>query len=99
MSIEERFQFLARQRVQHDEPLAFLSVGHAGDDKFLLGRAGEFVQFFFDLDVRHHFAADFAEAAQAVGDCEEAVLVLAAMSPVTYQPSRRTSAVFSGLPR
>ena len=62
--------------MQHDEPLALLAIRHAGNDKFLLGRAGKLVKFFFDLDVRHHFAGDFAEAAQPVGDCEEAVLVL-----------------------
>ena len=37
--------------------------------------AREFVQLFFDFDVRHHFAADFAEAAQAVRDREEAVFI------------------------
>ena len=41
-----------------------------------MGRVGEFLQFFFDLDVRDHFAADLAEAAHAVGDGEETVFVL-----------------------
>ena len=68
-------QLFVGQLVQHDQALAFLFVRHAGDDERLLGRAGQFVQFFLDLDVRHHFAADFAEAAQAVGDLQEAVLV------------------------
>ena len=64
-----------RQLVQHDQPLALFLVGHAGDDKCLLGHAGQFVQLFLHLDVRHHFAADFAEAAQTVGDLQKAILV------------------------
>ena len=37
--------------------------------------AGQFVQFLFHLDVRHHFAADLAEAGQPVGDGEETILI------------------------
>ncbi len=61
--------------MQHDQPLAFLLIRHAGHDERLLGRAGQFVQLLLDLDVRHHLAADLAEAAQAVGDLQEAVFV------------------------
>jgi len=37
--------------------------------------AADFVEFFFDLDVRNHFAPDFAEAAEPVGDLQEAIFI------------------------
>ena len=37
--------------------------------------AEDFVDHFFDLHMRHHLAADLAEARQTVGDRDEAVLV------------------------
>ena len=90
---------------KHHEPLAFLLVGHTGDDERLLRHAGEFVQFFLHLDVRHHLAADLAETAQAIGDLQKAVFVERGdvAGDVPYQPSLSRSktslAVFSGLPR
>ena len=65
-------------RVDHDEPLALLLVGDRGDDglessssltPIALLRCSSIV------DVRHHFAADFGEAALAAGDVDEAVVV------------------------
>ena len=38
--------------------------------------------------MRHHLAGDLAEACEAVGDGDEAVVVDAVLSPVTYHPSR-----------
>ena len=61
--------------MQHDQTLAFPFVRDAGDDERLFGRAGEFMQFFLHLDVRHHLAADFAEAAEAICDLQETILV------------------------
>ena len=43
-------------------------------DGFFL-RAESFVQLFLHFHMRHHFPADLAEAAQAVGDLQEAVFV------------------------
>src|SRR5204863_1985730 len=37
--------------------------------------AGELAQLVLDFDVRHHFAADLAEAALAAGDVDQAFLV------------------------
>src|SRR5215472_9786463 len=62
--------------MQHDEVLPLFFVGYAGNDKGLLGEAGDFVQPLFNLHMRHHFAPNFAKAAEAVSDGEEAVLIL-----------------------
>jgi len=87
------------QLVQHDEPFALRFVRQAGDNEHLFGRIGQLVQFFLDLDVRHHFAADFAEAVQPVGDLQETVLVerrdVAGAIPAIAQHLGG----FSGLPR
>ena len=61
--------------MQHNQTFALFFVGQAGDDERLFGGIGEFVQFLLDLDVRHHFAADFAETAQAIGNLQKAILV------------------------
>src|SRR5690348_13920603 len=61
--------------MQDDQFFAFLAVRNSRDEESGLGGAGEFVQFLLDFDVRDHFAADFAEAREAVGDGEEAVFV------------------------
>ena len=63
------------ESVEDDEAFAFFFIGDAGDDEGWFGAVGEFVQFFLDFDVGHHFAADFAEAIEAVGDLEEAVFI------------------------
>ena len=90
---EHGFQFLRLQQVQDDEALALFPVGHGCDDEFLFRGAGKFVQLLFDFDVRHHLAADFAEAAQAIGDREEAVFVfggdVAGDVPAVLQHLRR----------
>ena len=41
----------------------------------MFGCARQFLQQILDLDVRNHFAADFAEAAQAVGDAQKAFFI------------------------
>ena len=64
-----------RQSVQHNEAFAFSFVGYGGHCKNLLGGIREFVQLIFDLDMRHHFAADFAEAAEPVGDADESIFI------------------------
>src|SRR5260370_4393600 len=69
------FQLRLIQRVQHDEAFAFLLVGHGGDNKSLFGGAGQFLQEVLDFDVRHHLAANFAEAAQAVNDAQKTILI------------------------
>ena len=74
-AIEESFQFVRRYRVQHHEPLALLAIRNTGHDELLLGRAGKFLKLLLDFDVWHHLAANFAESAQPVGDCEEAVFI------------------------
>jgi hypothetical protein len=61
--------------VQHHEAFAFLFISDAGDDKGLFRGGDQFVQFFLHLEMRHHFAANFAEATQAVGDLNETILV------------------------
>jgi hypothetical protein len=61
--------------VQNHQPLPFLRIRHAGDGKCRLARAGQLLQFLLHLEVRHHFAAQLAEATQAVGDLQEAILV------------------------
>src|ERR1700735_5209548 len=61
--------------MQDYKALAFFPVGDAGDHERFFRGFGQLVKFFFDFDVRHHFAADFAETAEAVGDGEEVVFV------------------------
>src|SRR5713226_6925832 len=73
--LEAFFQLRLIQRVQHDEALAFLLVGHGSDDEGLFPGAGQFLQDVLDFDVRHHLAPDFAETAQPVGNSQEAVFV------------------------
>src|SRR5712691_9462224 len=97
--LEAFFQLRLSQRVQNHEALAFFLVGHGGDDKSLFRGTGKFLQQILDLDVRHHFAANFTEAAQAVGDANESILVHPRDIPGVVPASRRTSAVFSGLLR
>src|SRR5581483_8296581 len=63
------------QGVQDHQALPFLFIGHGGNDKGLLGTAGEFLEQILDLPVRHHFTADFAEAAEAVGNAEKSVFI------------------------
>ena len=58
-------------RVKQGQTLAALVVGDADDDAGLL--AENLVNGFFDLQVRHHLARDFAEARQAVDNLQEAV--------------------------
>src|SRR5579862_39416 len=72
---EDLLQRFLSERVQNNQALAFFFVGDRGDDKDLFGCAGHFLKFFFHLDVRNHFAADLAEAAQAIGDADEAIFI------------------------
>src|SRR5690349_5091492 len=72
---EDSVELFVRERGENDEALALLFVRDGGYGKDLFGGIGQFVQSFLELDVRNHFAADFAEAAEAVGDAEEAVFV------------------------
>ena len=53
----------------------FFSSGTPATTNVCSVDAGQFVQLLLDLDVRNHLAADLAEAAEAVGDLQEAVLV------------------------
>src|SRR4030095_9675582 len=59
--------------VQHNQPFPFAFIRHGSDNKHLFGRAGNFLQLFLDLDMRHHFATNLAEAAHAVCDAHESV--------------------------
>ena len=52
--------------VEGHQAFAALLVGNAGDDA--RGIAEDSENGLFDFEVRHHFAADFAEAREAVGD-------------------------------
>jgi hypothetical protein len=57
--------------MQHHQALTLLFVGRGGDREDLVGDSRQLVQFFFDLDVRHHLGADLAEADGAVGGSPE----------------------------
>src|SRR5205807_6339524 len=48
---------------------------HGGHHECLFCGSGEFLKQIFHLDVRHHFAADLAEAAQPVGEAEKTLFV------------------------
>ena len=54
--------------MQHNQALAFLLIWHSRYRENLLGCLRQFMQLFFNLDVRHHLSANFAEARQAVSD-------------------------------
>ena len=58
-----------------DETLSFFFVGNSGNRKALFGNTRELMQLFFNFYVRHHLAADLAEPAQTVCDCEKPILV------------------------
>jgi len=62
-------------RIEQRQTLAALVVGNADDNAGLI--AEELVDGFFDLQMRHHLASDFAEARQAIDDLQEAVGVAA----------------------
>src|SRR5271168_3634429 len=72
---QDWLQRFGRQGMQDYEALAFFSVGDAGYDENLFRGFGQLLEFFFDFYVRDHFAADFAETAEAVGDGQETVFV------------------------
>ena len=63
------------QRVQHHDAFALLRIGQRGYGKHLLGAVGQFMQLLLDADVRHHFAADLAEAREPVGDGEKSIVI------------------------
>src|ERR1700722_5353952 len=75
--------------MNYHQPLAFLFVGDRGDCEDLTVGFEQFVQLFFYFDVGNHFSADFAEAAEAVGDAQESVFVLggdvAGVVPAVFQ--------------
>ena len=58
-----------------NEALAFLFVRNGGDSEDLPIGLQQFVKLFFDFNVGNHFAADFAEAAKAIGDAQESVFI------------------------
>src|SRR5262249_29546005 len=64
--------------VQHHQPFAAALVGDAGDYAGSIARFQDQVQLILDLLVGHHFAADFAESRQAVGQLDETVVIDAA---------------------
>ena len=61
--------------MEHDQPLSLLCVGHRRDRDaelfFVVGQGA--VNFFLDLEVRHHLAADLGEAAQPPGNVDVSV--------------------------
>ena len=63
-----------RVGVEGDEALAARVVGHRGDAHEYCG-VEERLDLLLDLHVRHHLAADLAEARQPIGDPDEARLV------------------------
>src|SRR5256885_1133937 len=73
--LEAFFQLTLIQRVQHDQALAFLLIGHGGDHKGLLPGAGQFLQDVLDFDVGHHPATNFAEAAPAGGGKQKTIFI------------------------
>src|SRR5262245_47703858 len=70
-----------RQRlVDDDQPLALLFVGDRGhhyvEVAFVVAAVtDDLLEDLFDLDMRHHFAADFRKSAGAVGDRDEPLRV------------------------
>src|SRR5260370_11416744 len=57
--LETFFQLTLIQRVQHDEALAFLLIGHGGDNKGLVPGARHLLQAVLDFDVGHPLAPTF----------------------------------------
>ena len=65
---------ISRVGVERDQPFAARVVGHRGDRAGVVG-VDERLDLLLDFLMRHHLAADLAEARQPVGDGDEAVLV------------------------
>ena len=61
--------------LENDEALALPLIRHAGNDKREFRGFAQGMQTLLDFEVRHHFASDLAEAAQAIGDADEAILL------------------------
>jgi len=92
-------QLPVRQFVQNDQALAFFLVRHAGDDKRLPDCAGEFVEFSSTLMCGTISPPILLKRLRRSVICRKPSSSIAATSPVVYQPSRKTSVVFSGWPR
>src|SRR5215470_18085678 len=87
------------ERMQYGEPLALALVRHARDGEDLRTGPCGVVQGVLDATMRDHLATDLGEPRQAIDDTDEPVVIDHRDVPVTYQPSRTTSAVRSGRPR
>src|SRR5579864_863182 len=67
-------KLLLGKGVQDNDSLSLFFIRDGRDNKELFGGFGQLVQLFFDLDVRHHLSADFAETGKPVSNSEKSVL-------------------------
>ncbi len=61
--------------MQHHQPLAFLPIRDARHHERLFRRPRQFVQFFFNFDMRNHLSANFAESRQAVRNRQKSIFI------------------------